>query len=176
MSVLLTACHRANSDFPCRARKILIGPFSSKAGRTLHRPWNSMMRQLHDENGHREASIDCTGTEPIVRCRARYRARYRARCRAVRRALTERLHRSHDWSKSRIKPEPRYQHVTVTESSQSSVVKLEPSVGPTLFLIQTTADRSSAAVIPNSVLCQLHDENGHRGKEGTYTKAAARYQ
>ncbi|OCK90745.1 uncharacterized protein K441DRAFT_233853 [Cenococcum geophilum 1.58] len=51
MSAQLTACRRANSDFPCPARKILIGPFSNRAGRTLHRPWNSMLRQLHDKNG-----------------------------------------------------------------------------------------------------------------------------
>ena len=87
------------------------------------------------------ASIDCTDTEPIARCRAR--------CRAVRRALIERLHGSRDRSKSQIKPEPRYQHVTVTvtvtvtESKQSNVVKLEPSAGPTLFLIRTTTDRST---------------------------------
>ena len=73
------------------------------------------------------------------------------RRRAVRRALIERLHRSRDRSKSQIKPEPRYQHVTVTvtvtvtESKQSNVVKLEPSAGPTLFLIRTTTDRSTTA-------------------------------
>ena len=50
---------------------------------------------------------------------------------------------SYGQSKSRIKPEPRYQHVTVTESKQSTVVKLEPSTGPTLFLNRTTADRST---------------------------------
>jgi hypothetical protein len=87
------------------------------------------------------ASIDRTDTEPIVQCRARCRAR----CRAVRRALIERLHRSRDWSKNRIKPEPRYQYVTVTKSKQSTVVKLEPSTGPTLFLNQTTTNRSTTA-------------------------------
>ena len=50
---------------------------------------------------------------------------------------------SYGQSKSRIKPEPRYQHVTVTEPKQSTVVKLEPWTGPTLFLIQTTTDRST---------------------------------
>ena len=69
------------------------------------------------------------------------------RRRARRRTLIERLHGSYDWSKNRIKPEPRYQHVTVTvtvtESKQSNVVKLEPSAGPTLFLIRTTTDRST---------------------------------
>jgi len=85
------------------------------------------------------ALINCTDTKPIVRCRAR--------CRAIRRTLTERLHGSYGQSKSRIKPEPRYQHVTVTKSNQSNVVKLEPSTGPTLFLNQTTADCSSATAI-----------------------------
>ncbi|OCK89563.1 uncharacterized protein K441DRAFT_275237 [Cenococcum geophilum 1.58] len=56
MSVQLTACHRANSDFPSRGWKILIGPFSNRAGRTLHHPWNSMM-QLHDENGYQEPQL-----------------------------------------------------------------------------------------------------------------------
>ena len=57
MSVQLTACRRANSDFPSRGRKILIGPFSSRTGRTLHRPWNSMMHQLHDENGTKSLQL-----------------------------------------------------------------------------------------------------------------------
>ena len=92
------------------------------------------------------ASIDCTDTQPIMQCRARRRARCRA--------LIERLHgsldqsnvctRSHDRSKNRIKLEPRYQHVAATEPSQSNVVKLEPSTGPTLFLNQTTIDRCRA--------------------------------
>ena len=33
-----------NSDFLSRGWKILISLFSSRAGRTLHRPWNSTMR------------------------------------------------------------------------------------------------------------------------------------
>ena len=52
---------------------------------------------------------------------------------------------SHDQSKNQIKPEPRYQHVTVPKSNQSNVVKLEPSAGPTLFLNRTTADCSTTA-------------------------------
>ena len=142
MSVRLTACHRANSDFPSRGRKILIGPFSSRAGRILYRPWNLMMRQLHDENGTKSLNwphgyrADCTmqsQTQSLDRTTAR------------KPWSIERLHRSRDWSKNRIKPEPRYQHVTVTESKQSTVVKLEPSAGPTLFLIRTTTDRSTTA-------------------------------
>ena len=54
---------------------------------------------------------------------------------------------SYSQSKSRIKPEPRYQHVTVTEVKQSIIVKLEPLTGPTLFLNQMTIDCSSAAII-----------------------------
>jgi hypothetical protein len=81
------------------------------------------------------------------------RARYRARRRALIERLhgkpwsIKRLHRSHGQSKSRIKPAPRHQHVTVPESNQSNVVKLEPLTGPTLFLNRTTIDRSSATVI-----------------------------
>jgi len=148
MSVQLTACHRANSDFPCPARKILIGPFSNRAGRTLHRLWNSMMRQLHDENGTKSLNwlhgyrADCTMQSQMQSC-----TQSLDRTTARKPWSIERLHRSHGQSKSRIKPEPRYQHVTVTESSQSNVVKLEPSTGPTLFLIRTTADRSSATAI-----------------------------
>ena len=51
--------------------------------------------------------------------------------------------RGYGQSKSRIKPESRYQYVTVTESKHSNVVKLEPAAGPTLFLIRTTTDRST---------------------------------
>jgi hypothetical protein len=51
MLVSLTAFHGANGDFLFPGWKILIGPFSNKASRTLHRPRNSVMRQLHDENG-----------------------------------------------------------------------------------------------------------------------------
>jgi len=137
MSVQLTACRRANSDFPCPARKILIGPFSNRAGRTLHRPWNSMMRWEQ----HQEPQL-------IARMQSRlYDAEPDAEpwLNDYTEVLIERLHRSHGQSKSRIMPEPRYQHVTVTESSQSNVVKLEPSTGPTLFLIRTTNDRSTTA-------------------------------
>ena len=55
--------------------------------------------------------------------------------------LTERLHGSLDQlddcteAATGRKPESRYQHVNVTESKHSNVVKLEPSAGPTLFLI-----------------------------------------
>ena len=51
MSVLLTAFYQANGDFLYPVWKILISPFSSKAGRILHRPWNLTMRQLHNKNG-----------------------------------------------------------------------------------------------------------------------------
>ena len=90
------------------------------------------------------ASIDCMGTEPIVQCRARRRARRRALTEQLHESLgLERLRRRHDQSRKRIKPEPRYQRVTVTKSSQSNVVKLEPSTGPTLFLNRTTTNRST---------------------------------
>jgi hypothetical protein len=91
------------------------------------------------------ASIDCTDTEPIVRCRAR--------CRARRRALIERLHGSLNQSNDCTEAATGRR----TESSQSldistspslnqssrNVVKLEPSTGPTLFLNRTTTDRST---------------------------------
>ena len=80
---------------------------------------------------------------------ARYRARYRALIKQLHRKpwSIKQLYRSYNWSKSRIKPKPQYQHITITELNQSNVVKLKPSTGPTLFLNQTTIDRSSATVI-----------------------------
>ena len=86
------------------------------------------------------ALIDCTDTEPIVRCRA------------VRRALIERLHRSHSQpytnAELRSVEEPNQARASisarlVTESNQSNVVKLEPSAGPTLFPNRMTTDRST---------------------------------
>jgi hypothetical protein len=112
------------------------------------------------------ASINCTDTEPIIQYRARYRARCRARCRTVRRALIERLRRIYGQSKGRIKPESRYQHVTVTESKHSNIVKLEPSTGPTLFLNRTTTDCSITVTAIRIQYCQPHNENRRRGKEG----------
>jgi len=79
----------------------------------------------------------------------------------------ERLHRSHGQSKSRIKPEPRYQQVTVTESSQSNVVKLEPSTGPTLFLNRTTADRSSATAIRIQYCASCMTRTGTAARKGS---------
>ena len=65
MSAQLTAYRRANSDFPSPGWKILISPFSSRPGRTLHRPWNSTMRTTRTAP---RASIDRTDIEQIVRC------------------------------------------------------------------------------------------------------------
>ena len=51
--------------------------------------------------------------------------------------------------------EPRYQHVTVTKSKQSNVVKLEPAAGPTLFLNSTmTTDRSTTITAIRIQYCQ----------------------
>ena len=92
------------------------------------------------------ASIDCTDTEPIIRCRARRRAR--------RRVLIERLHRSLGQSNdctgatvSRrvVSSQSLISARHVTKSNQSNVVKLEPAAGPTLFLIRTTTDHSTTA-------------------------------
>jgi hypothetical protein len=87
------------------------------------------------------ASIDYTDTEPIVQCRARRRAR--------RRALIEQLHGSLNQSDDcteaatgrSIKSSQSLD--IVPESKQSNVIKLEPSTGPTLFLIQTTTNHST---------------------------------
>ena len=144
MSAPLTAYRWANRDFPCLAWKILIGPFSNRAGRTLYHPWNSRMRQLRDENSTKSLS---------------WLHGYRADC--TMQSQTQSLDRTIAWKalvnqttaqKPRLVEESKQARASisarhVTEPNQLNVIKLELLPGPTLFLIQITIDCSTTITI-----------------------------